>query len=92
MGTWNPARLSPVIFTAVIAILVCALLAGFTDISWGAKRRDRCRDPRDRRARCLDARQAPPGRQAASEYVSGELAHLAGREKPVAQGLSPAAN
>ena len=34
MGTWNPARLSPVIFTAVIAILVCALLAGFTDISW----------------------------------------------------------
>ena len=22
MGTWNPARLSPVIFTAVIAILV----------------------------------------------------------------------
>ena len=36
MGDWNPARLSPVIFTAVIAILVCALLAGFTDISWGA--------------------------------------------------------
>ena len=36
MGTWNPARLSPVIFTAVIAILVCALLAGFTDISWVA--------------------------------------------------------
>jgi hypothetical protein len=36
MGDWNPARLSPVIFTAVIAILVCALLAGFTDIGWGA--------------------------------------------------------
>ena len=36
MGTWNPARLSPVIFTAVIAILVCALLSGLTDISWAA--------------------------------------------------------
>ena len=36
MGNWNPARLSPVIFTAVIAILVCALLAGLTDISWAA--------------------------------------------------------
>ena len=36
MGTWNPARLSPVIFTAVIAILVCAFLAGLTDISWAA--------------------------------------------------------
>ena len=36
MGDWNPARLSPVIFTAVIAILVCALLAGLTDISWAA--------------------------------------------------------
>ena len=36
MGDWNPARLSPVIFTAVVAILVCALLAGFTDISWTA--------------------------------------------------------
>lgn len=36
MGDWNPARLSPVIFTAVVAILVCALLAGLTDISWVA--------------------------------------------------------
>jgi hypothetical protein len=36
MGDWNPARLSPVIFTAVVAILVCALLAGLTDISWAA--------------------------------------------------------
>jgi len=36
VGDWNPARLSPVIFTAVVAILVCALLAGFTDISWFA--------------------------------------------------------
>ena len=35
-GNWNVARLSPVIMTAVIAILVCALLAGFTDISTGA--------------------------------------------------------
>ena len=35
-GNWNVARLSPVIMTAVIAILVCALLAGFTDISMGA--------------------------------------------------------
>ena len=35
-GSWNVARLSPVIMTAVIAILVCALLAGFTDISTGA--------------------------------------------------------
>jgi uncharacterized membrane protein YfbV (UPF0208 family) len=35
-GNWNVARLSPVIMTAVIAILVCALLAGFTDISAGA--------------------------------------------------------
>jgi hypothetical protein len=35
-GSWNPARLSPVILTAVIAILVCALLAGFTDIGWAA--------------------------------------------------------
>ena len=35
-GSWNVARLSPVIMTAVIAILVCALLAGFTDISAGA--------------------------------------------------------
>jgi hypothetical protein len=33
---WDVMRLSPVIFTAVIAILVCALLAGFTDISAGA--------------------------------------------------------
>lgn len=36
MGTWNPARLSPIIFTAVIAVLVCALLAGLTDIGWFA--------------------------------------------------------
>ncbi len=36
MGTWNPARLSPVIFAAVVAILVCALLAGLTDISMAA--------------------------------------------------------
>ena len=35
-GNWNVARLSPVILTAVIAILVCALLAGLTDISTGA--------------------------------------------------------
>jgi hypothetical protein len=36
MGTWNPARLSPVIFSAVVAVLVCALLAGLTDIGWAA--------------------------------------------------------
>jgi hypothetical protein len=36
MGTWNPARLSPIIFTAVVAIIVCALLAGLTDIGWFA--------------------------------------------------------
>jgi len=36
MGDWNPARLSPIIFAAVVAILVCALLAGFSDISWFA--------------------------------------------------------
>ena len=35
-GKWNVARLSPVILTAVIAILVCALLAGLTDMSTGA--------------------------------------------------------
>ena len=35
-GNWNVARLSPVIMTAVIAILLCALLVGLTDITWGA--------------------------------------------------------
>lgn len=35
-GKWNVARLSPVIFTAAVAIVVCALLAGLTDISTGA--------------------------------------------------------
>ena len=35
-GHLEPRQALPVIFTAVIAILVCALLAGFTDISWGA--------------------------------------------------------
>ena len=34
-SSWNVARLSPVIMTAVIAILVCALLEAFTDIATG---------------------------------------------------------
>jgi len=36
MGDWNAARLSPVIFTAAVAIVVCALLVGFTSVSWAA--------------------------------------------------------
>ena len=35
-GNWNVARLSPMILTAVIAILVCAILVGLTDITWAA--------------------------------------------------------
>jgi len=30
---WNVARLSPMILTAAVAIVICALLVGVTDIS-----------------------------------------------------------
>jgi hypothetical protein len=35
-NTWNVARLSPMILTAIVAIVICGILVGLTDISTAA--------------------------------------------------------